>query len=151
MRHLDPTPSLYSTPAPSWSLCPAPCLSLLPLCLPLSHGGSSQRKATLSFASVVVPALKTENFLLPGRRGNWLCVVMDTVPASCAVIGLASLLFIFNFLHSPLNYNCQYKMVEKKNNNSEKLVESQLKEKNKKHCIKLWRLTSDYFKLKGNF
>ena len=75
-------------------------------------------------------------------------------PASCAVIGLASLLFLFNFLHSPLNYKCQMqKLWGIKNNNSEKFSrKSVMRKKEKQHCIKSMekKLTSsDHFKLEG--
>lgn len=58
-------------------------------------------------------------------------------PASCAVIGLALRLFLFNFLHSPLNYNCQtQKNVGKNKIIVKNSVESQSWEKKKQHCIK---------------
>lgn len=52
------------------------------------------------------------------RRQLIVCRHGFCPPASCAVIGLALLSFLsfFNFLHSPLNYDCSSsKIVEKKN------------------------------------
>lgn len=43
-----------------------------------------QRRKPPSFVCFCgfLPVLRTEeHFLLPGRRGNWLCVVMDSVPS----------------------------------------------------------------------
>lgn len=45
---------------------------------------AAQTKATLFHLLLwfFLPVLRMEeHFLLPGRRGNWLCVVMDTVPS----------------------------------------------------------------------
>lgn len=72
-----------------------------------------------------------------------------------------ALVSFFNFLHSPLNYDCSSsKIVEKKTkqNNSEKFSRKSVmrfkkRKKKKQRCMRKenhGKLTSDHFKLDGN-
>lgn len=90
-------PPGHSTSAPCRSKsCPlVPSISLLAAPPPSPHvylpvrptdssGSSSTEEGHPSFVcfcGFLLALRMEEHFLLPGRRGNWLCVVMDSVPS----------------------------------------------------------------------
>lgn len=110
-------------PVPSILLLAALPTSRLPISTLLSNPlapvvAAAQKNATLFHLLLwISPSPKdrgsTSCFLVEEETDCVLSWILS--PASCAVIGLALQLFLLNFLHSPLNYNCQMqKLWEKK-------------------------------------